>query len=166
MAQLRKKTDTGHWKIMTLSGIPLDFKPEDHWGFIYCITFLLTGEMYIGKKNFWRTNKSGSKRFGPSDWRTYCSSSEHVNARLEEYGPDCFRFEIISLHCTKGCHSYSESNVLHKVDALTARDITWDERIFINRQIGPVRWIPKNCDCSTGLNNAVNFVKEDVKALQ
>lgn len=166
MAQSKRKTDTGHWQIYLGSSIPHDFKPEDYWGFLYCIRFELTGEMYVGKKNFWRTNKSGSKRYGPSDWRTYSSSSEHVNARIAEYGSDCFRFEMLSLHCTKGCHSYSESNFLHKVDALTTRDRKWDERIFINRQIGPVRWIPKSCDCTIGLNNAISFVREDVKELQ
>lgn len=161
MAQSKRKTDLGHWEFYAEY-----FKPEDYFGFTYMITFLLTGERYVGKKQFWRCNKAGTKRYGPSDWRTYTSSSEHVNALLAEYGMDAFSFEILQLNCSKGCSSYVESNVLHKIDSLTIpHPFLKEQRLFINRQIGPIRWIPKNCECVKAVESTVRHIKHGIQEL-
>jgi Putative endonuclease segE, GIY-YIG domain len=130
----------GHWRI----GIVGEFNPDEYLGFIYRVTFLLTGEEYIGKKQFHRMNKAGTKRFGPSDWKKYTTSSEHINGLLAEYPMECFCFEIVRLCQTKSILSYAESNILHKLDALITVDNTWGLPKYLNKRIDPVRWITKN----------------------
>jgi len=159
----RKKTDTGHWAV-TSPYIPLDFDPLEYWGFIYLIRSECTGEFYIGKKQFHRANKYGTKIYGPSDWKTYNSSSDHLYTLMQEYGQDMFYREMLSLHATKGDWSYAESNMLHKVDAMTATFQQGDSRIFVNRQIGPVRWIPKGFNVDQ-MNYAVALIQQNVKSL-
>lgn len=87
---------------------------------------------------------SKRKRVGPSDWRTYTTSSEYVNALLEEYPKECFHFEIILLCRTKAIMSYAECNILHKVDALTRLDNTWDLPLYLNKRIDAIRWVTKD----------------------
>jgi len=130
----------GHWKLWFVGR----FDPNDYLGFIYRVTFLLTGEEYIGKKQFHRMNRAGTKRFGPSDWKSYTTSSEHINKLLEEYPMECFCFEIVLLCTTKAILSYAESNILHKLDALIEVDNTWGLPKYFNKRIDPVRWITKN----------------------
>lgn len=89
-------------------------------------------------------NKSGTKKYGPSDWKTYTTSSEHLNKLMEEYPPECFCFEMLLLCATKSVLSYAESNILHKVDALIQVDSTWGLPKYFNKRIDPVRWITKN----------------------
>lgn len=89
-------------------------------------------------------NKYGTKKYGPSDWKKYTTSSDHVNALMKEYPMECFSLEMLLLATTKAIFSYAESNILHKVDALTAVDSCWGLPQFLNKQIGPVRWITKD----------------------
>jgi len=119
-----------------------DFDPDLYYGFIYRIRFNLTGEKYIGKKTFHRTLKK--KRMGPSDWKCYTSSSEHVNALIKEYGRDCFDFDIILLCKTKAIWSHAECNILHKLDALTRVDLVWGLPVYLNKRIDAVRWVTKD----------------------
>ena len=128
----------GHWWIRCE-----EFDPNDYVGFIYRVTFLLTGERYIGKKQFHRMNKAGTKRYGPSGWKSYTTSSEHINKLLEEYPIECFHFELVLLCKTKAILSYAESNLLHKLDALIQVDKTWGLPLYLNKRIDPVRWITK-----------------------
>lgn len=47
---------------------------RNYEGFIYCITDIETGQIYIGKKSFWhRTKKTDYERV-ESDWRNYMGS--------------------------------------------------------------------------------------------
>jgi len=136
----------GHWEWDTSFGTYEQdhFNPELYRGFVYQIRFLLTGERYIGKKGFWRMKKT--KRIGPSDWKRYTSSSEWVNNLIQEYGIECFEFKILLLCKTLGCLSYSEQNLLHKWNCLTAKDKKWGLPIFLNKHIDAIRWVPKDCD--------------------
>ena len=88
-------------------------------------------------------NKAGTKRYGPSDWKRYTTSSEHVNKLLEEYPKECFHFEILMFARTKAILSYAEANILHKVDALTTLDSLGLPQ-FINKRIDPIRWVTKD----------------------
>ena len=133
--------DYGHWINHTWES---EYSPDDYVGFIYRVTFLLTGEQYIGKKQFHRMNKTGTKRYGPSDWKTYTTSSEHISKLLDEYPKECFCFETLLLCKTKAILSYAESNILHKIDALTQVDPTWGLPQYLNKRIDPVRWITKD----------------------
>jgi len=134
------KNNHGHW--YPVCG---ELHPETKYGFIYQITSLLTGQRYIGKKAYYSWNRSGTKKQKESNWRSYTSSSKELNELINEYGPEWFHFEILQESCTKSCWSYSESNIMHKLDVLTAKDPVWEERIYLNRAINKVQWIPKTC---------------------
>lgn len=134
--------DYGHWK--NLTGDHENFCPDNYVGFIYRVTFLLTGEEYIGKKKFHRTNQSGKKRYSPSDWKTYTTSSEYINELLKEYPKECFAFEMVLLCKTQAILSYAEANILHKLDALTKVDKTWGLPKYLNKRIDAIRWITKD----------------------
>jgi hypothetical protein len=125
-------------------------KPEHHWvgrkpnpdkyfGFVYEITNLVTGKKYIGKKQYHRWSKR--KKIGSSNWETYTSSSTHVNADIKKYGKDMFEFRILKNYHTRGGLVYGEANLQHKKDVLTKRE--GEERVYLNGQIGAIRFIPK-----------------------
>ena len=117
---------------------------REWFGFIYKITFLLTGERYLGKKAFHRVTKYG-RVLGASPWRSYTSSSDNLNKLLRTYPKECFLFEIILLCKTKGGWSYAEANLLHRSDVLTERD-GLGERRYLNGNISAIKWIPKEFD--------------------
>jgi len=147
-----QESKLGHWRSRVG-----DFDYAAYFGFIYRVTFLLTGEMYIGKKQFYRMNKSGTKRYGESDWRAYRSSSGHLEKLMDEYPPECFYFEIVFLAKTKAILSHAESNFLHKLDALTRVDNHWGLPLYLNKQIGAVRWIAHGFD-GHEVNTACRFI--------
>jgi hypothetical protein len=86
-------------------------------GFIYRITNLIDGRMYIGKKKstFKKTSiktvklKNGEKRkkkirsLVPSDWDTYYGSSEELKKDVETLGKENFKREI-----TRWCRTLTE----------------------------------------------------------
>ena len=133
------KFKTGHW----VSDFALS--PHEKYGFIYCVRFLLDNKKYIGKKAYYSYNKSGSKKVKESNWKAYQGSSTELKNLIDEFGVEAFQFIILSECCTKSCWSYSESNLLHKVDALSVRDSLTEERIYLNKAINKVQWIPRHC---------------------
>jgi hypothetical protein len=129
-------SEKGHWKTQ------FEFDQNDWFGFIYLITCHETGHRYIGKKQFFNTNrvkvknrKNRKKVIKESNWKTYTSSSAHLNAAIEEYGIEKFSFEILSLHKTKASLYYREVEVQIKLDCI--RDPMW-----LNRQAGAVKFVP------------------------
>ena len=52
---------------------------------------------------------------------------------------------MLMLCKTKGIWSHAENNIMHKCDVLTMKNI-YDEPAFLNKQIGPTRWIPVGYD--------------------
>ena len=60
--------------------------PGEYQGFVYRITELDTGKMYIGKKNFWKpkilpitkTRKRRKRTIVESDWQKYYGSNSRV----------------------------------------------------------------------------------------
>lgn len=101
--------------------------PEEFQGFIYLITEEIEGnkKFYIGKKNFWKkkTLPKNSKRKKKlitkveSDWKDYYGSSKKLNERIEEFGKENYKREILTLCKTKGDMSYQEikSQIEHNV---------------------------------------------------
>lgn len=90
--------------------------PDNMVGFVYCITNLITGKQYIGKKNFFstrrvkvknRTNKKKIKKI--SDFGTYFGSSNLLLADVQTLGSDNFKREILHLCKSKGWMSYLET---------------------------------------------------------
>ena len=135
--------DYGHWIFN------VEFDLEKWFGFIYKITELDTGREYIGKKQFFNTNrkiikgrKNRKKIVSESNWKTYTGSSEHLNLEISLKGKDNYKFEILSLHSSKGSLHYAEveyqitNNVLRAVldDGVTKK--------YFNRAVPGVKFIP------------------------
>jgi len=95
---------------------PAEFDHENLAGFVYLITNLQDGKMYVGKKNFWSTRRlqplKGQKRKRvrkiESDWMNYFGSSEEVKMLVEQQGASNFHREILRLCESKGEMSYYE----------------------------------------------------------
>lgn len=138
---------------------PYLFNPEDYYGFIYRVTFLWDGRQYIGKKSFHK--HKGTKRVGESDWLKYTTSSTDIKDLIKEYGMEAFFFEIIQLCCTKGCWSYAENNYMHKLDVLSVVDDVTGLRKYFNKQIGAIRWIPKDCNAIKDINDYVGIKSKE-----
>ena len=101
------------------SKLPNEIKniPEDAIGFVYCITNLITGKKYIGKKLLQNKKKrkplkgrvNARRYMVESDWKTYTGSSPSLNEYIEKNGKKDFVFEIISFHSSKLLLSYYET---------------------------------------------------------
>lgn len=83
-------------------------------GFVYLITRLDTGRMYVGKKKFWTTktrsvNKKKKKEKVHSDWKDYYGSSKALQDDVEALGPCNFKRQILYLCKTLGECSYLEA---------------------------------------------------------
>lgn len=115
--------------------------PDYHnlMGFVYKITNLVTGEIYIGKKNFYSTRKKtlakkdlvlkkdgtvnkGRKTYkrvtSESDWMKYWSSSDELKADLKIYGQQNFKREILELSCSTKYLTYLELKYQFLFDVL------------------------------------------------
>jgi len=134
--------DLGHWIF------DKEFNPEDWYGFIYRIRDLTTNQEYIGKKCFFnqlrkvvkhRKNRKIIKK--ESNWRTYTSSSTHLNHAIDEKGKDNFEFFIESLHKTKGSLTYAEVRMQILENVLTEKLPNSLPRYY-NRQISAIKFIP------------------------
>lgn len=99
-------------KVTTIESLP---NSEDLFGFIYRITNMKTGQIYIGKKQFYSKRKkslakkdlSTDKRkktythvVKESDWLTYWSSSDRLKTDMKELGESYFKREILQLSCS------------------------------------------------------------------
>lgn len=135
--------DLGHWKFDN------EFDPANWFGFVYRIIDKTTNQEYIGKKQFHNTRRKivrGRKNRkivkSESDWRTYTSSSTHVNQAIIEKGKDNFEFIIETLHASKGSLTYAEverqvlENVLKEKldDGVTPK--------YYNKMIAAVKFMP------------------------
>ena len=129
--------DLGHWEYC---GSPFD--PDEYFGFIYLITCTHPKEpkRYIGRKQFHQYRKGKDRVV--SNWKTYSSSSKHINKLIKDFGKEYFEFEILQLFETKGGLSAGEVKVQWDLDVLTEKypDGT---PVFLNRQIGAIKFIPK-----------------------
>ena len=117
-------------------GAPITELPADKVGFVYMITNLDTGRMYIGKKlsKFSKTSvrtvklKNGEKRKKKtrtkvdSDWQTYWSSSPEVKADVAKLGEHRFFREILFFADSKGTLSYVEAREQFKYRVLEEPD--------------------------------------------
>ena len=95
---------------------------DDHFGFVYCITNLLNGKRYIGRKYFHQLRKprGGGRRVkSESDWKKYYGSSAELTAERKQVGNLAFRRDILSLHKTKGLTNFEETRQLFLNNVLT-----------------------------------------------
>jgi len=103
--------DTGHWNI-----VPGVILTEETFGFIYEITNKIENKIYIGKKQCMSKRRlkplKGKLRkrltIKESDWKTYTSSSEKLNADIERLGKENFNFLILKTCTCKWEMAYYE----------------------------------------------------------
>ncbi|AMO42985.1 NAD synthetase [Cyanophage S-RIM50] len=94
----------------------------DSFGFVYCITNILTGKRYIGRKYFHQLRKprGGGRRVkSESDWKKYYGSSAELTADRKEFGNHTFKRDILSLHKSKGLTNFEETRQLFLNNVLT-----------------------------------------------
>jgi len=129
--------DYGHW-IVDIE------QPEDAFGFIYEITNLTNGKIYIGKKQFFfkrrKPLRKGKKNrvvvVKDSDWKEYTGSNNDLNADIKRLGKDKFRFKILRFCEGKWDLSYYE------IAEQIARGVLLSENYYngiINCRLGRVK---------------------------
>jgi phosphoserine aminotransferase len=114
---------TNNW---TYHGEPF-VEPGEYYGFVYCITNLLSGKRYIGKKFFWsvkrkQVNKVRKRYKVESDWKEYWSSSEDLKEDVRTIGPKHFKREILHLCKNKGTTNYLEAKEQFLREVLESKD--------------------------------------------
>lgn len=105
---------------------PTDDDLKPYVGFVYRITEIDTGKMYIGKKFFWKpktlpvtkTRKRKIKTKVQSDWKKYYGSNEQLKLLKERKGERAYHREILRLCDTKGDCSYYEAKLQFEYDVL------------------------------------------------
>jgi Putative endonuclease segE, GIY-YIG domain len=121
--------------------------PEDCVGFVYLITNLSSGRLYVGKKlaKFSKTTyrmvklKNGTKKKKKirgtieSDWREYYGSSEALHQDLKTLGADQFKREILYY-----CKSKAEASYLEAREQFERRVLESDDYYngIINVRVG------------------------------
>jgi hypothetical protein len=132
----------GHWEFSK------EFDPSDFFGFIYRITELNTGREYIGKKQFTKMQRKvvkGRKNrkivHSESNWKTYTGSSVELNAQIILNGIDNYKFEIMSLHKSKGSLYYAEVEA-HVFENVLRAKLPNGDRKYFNKQIAAVKFLP------------------------
>ena len=118
------------------SGHEITELPEDAVGFVYLITNIITGKMYVGKKlaKFAKTTykvvklKNGTKKRKKiqskinSDWQQYYGSSPNLTEDINQQGTHNFRREILYY-----CKSKSECSYIEAREQFSRRVLESDD---------------------------------------
>ena len=121
---------------------PVDELPSNTRGFVYLITNLTNGRLYVGKKLTQHSKirykmvqlKNGTKKrkrireLVESDWRTYWGSSTELNRDIGILGPRHFQREILHF-----CHSKSQTTYMEAREQFM-RGVLLDP-LYYNNQI-------------------------------
>lgn len=133
-----------HWRAFNELG-----NISDLFGFIYLIHNKVSGQYYIGKKQFWserhvavKGRKNRKKVLSPSKWEKYTGSCTYLNDDIEKQGKDTFEFYIIDVFKTRGGLYYAEANLQHKFDVMYLK-LDDKLRLFYNGNIAAVKFIPR-----------------------
>jgi len=107
----------------TYNGTPFGSEDiGDYYGFVYRITNLSSGRIYIGRKYFWSLRKPAGKSRrvrSESDWKKYYGSSDELTQERKKVGNTTYKREILSLHKSKGLCNFEETRQLFLNNVLT-----------------------------------------------
>jgi len=117
------------WKFNSIDFIEENIK--DNIGFVYLITNLLSGKMYIGKKVF---------RKG---WKNYFGSCKDLSKDIENFGKQNFKRQIISLHKTKNDLNAAEIKEQKNRNVIGAL-MENGEKLYYNKCLGDYTRYPEN----------------------
>lgn len=112
--------------------------PDHYFGFVYLITNKKNHRKYVGCKQYWQMRHR--KRYKPSNWKVYTSSSKELCADIEKIGKRNFKFEIIQEYETKRGLHYYEQYYQMKYHVLTAVLEGTDQREYYNKNVGGIRF--------------------------
>lgn len=112
--------------------------PDHYFGFVYLITNKKNQRKYVGCKQYWQMRHR--KRYKPSNWKVYTSSSKELCADIEKIGKRNFKFEIIQEYTTKRGLHYYEQYYQMKYHVLTAVLEGTDQKEYYNKNVGGVRF--------------------------
>ena len=112
--------------------------PDKYFGFVYLITNKKNQRKYIGCKQYWQMRHR--KKYKPSNWRVYTSSSKELNQDIEKIGKRRFKFEIIQEYETKRGLHYYEQYYQMKYHVLTSFIKSTGEPAYYNKNVGGVRF--------------------------
>lgn len=111
---------------------------EGYASFVYRITNLETGKMYLGKKvlkSIRRQKVKGKTRRKKvekeSDWKSYFGSNKLLQEDVERLGQDRFRREILKLCKTRGTASYWEAKYQMQEEVLEKPDLYYNDWIMV-----------------------------------
>ena len=113
-------------------------QPDEYFGFVYIITNKKTQRKYIGCKQYWQMRHR--KRYKPSNWKVYTSSSKELCEDIAKIGKRNFKFEIIQEYETKRGLHYYEQYYQMKYHVLTAILEGTDQREYYNKNVGGIRF--------------------------
>ena len=128
------------------NGVVVNTPPEGSIGFVYRITNIINGKVYIGKKSLL---KSKLKRIGnknkrllvESNWREYWGSNKQLLEDIDAHGEVNFHREVLHWCKTKGDASYLE------LKEQILQGVLEDPNKFYNRYIG-ARIHSKHLSCN------------------
>lgn len=111
---------------------PVIETPEQYQGFVYEIHDLYNNRFYIGKKNFWRTQKlkplkgKTRRRYKriESDWQSYYGSNKELQEQVSKLGPDHFQRKILVMCANKNQMNYFE--IKYQIDF----DVLFDTKYY------------------------------------
>ena len=119
-------------------------EPGDNYGFVYIITNKIDNRQYIGKKFFWSVRRKQVKKVRrrvttESDWKTYWSSSDELQADVQRLGVENFTREIIHLCPNKGTANYLEAKEQFTRSVLENKDLWYNSWISVKVMRSHVR---------------------------
>ena len=96
----------GQWKLV--AGVN-ELHPYEKEGFVYRITEISTGKMYIGKKSYW--NYSKGQRVRQSNWKIYGSSGVDTAEKVSDDEADSY-YNSRSYGSRIGAWASNQSSIL------------------------------------------------------
>jgi len=121
--------------------------PTKFFGFCYEIVNTVTGQRYIGRKQYYSssgrcksrvTNRQSAKwnpkHWKESNWKSYQSSCTKLKADIKELGKSKFTFRILSEHVSRAELNYAEVHYQVHLDVL--------REDYYNGNISAIRFIP------------------------